>query len=178
MRSILRRPAALLLAMLLVPVAAWATSYIFAEAKCKLWLPEKGWNRNAEREKASPAILAAIENDDASKVVVVMATTLPVDGNVKEPGFVDGIMEGLKRHATITRSGYTKLGGIPAYEFVGTEMSGGSSYLICTAANSRLYMISARAKSGSAELDKDVRSIVESFAFIGAPQVKETAKGE
>jgi hypothetical protein len=173
MRTIISRPA-LLLPLLLIPIAAYATTHIFAEALCQLWLPENGWYRNSTREQGSPWMLAAVDDEQMTRSVIVTVTKLSIGGGDVEAyvrKIYDGIGHGISKHAKIIHAGGTKLDGVPAWEVAADEMSGGTSYVICAIANDRLYTISARWKKGDAEKDEDLRSIVESFRFLGRPEL-------
>ena len=167
---------AILLLLLLIAGIARGRELRYDDALFTIVIPD-GWDGITTPAYQSQRVdrMLQVLNADTSMVFEVYVT---YDRKLEfdlDDEFIGTAFEDLRSRGVEPRdSGYTTLGGIRALQFGLTAIDSGTKidrYVVETIANGAIYEMVASSTVRRPEFDADVRRMIESFAFIGTPEI-------
>ncbi len=169
---------------LLIPVAAALMAAMpsdrltFEAERCAVTLPAT-WERNPEGEVTTGetrTILNARSADGVALVVIV--SDLQAMSSLRKPGMLDNLRsKAAAAGKTIDANRYISVGGVDAME-IATQKEEAKSRVVMIVANKRMYMLSFGSVGVDLVKNAEVSAIIESFAFIGTPEVPPAPDGQ
>ena len=161
----------LLAALLLLPAALplAAKTFTYPPEKCHCDVPDD-WT-----EKDSPGNKLSAINADETKSFTLRTVEVGPDLTLDNAAFIKGFEESIVKNGfTITNRSHAPLGGIDAYVVDCTQsMPAGpvTTRIMTTIANGYAYGINVAKLKGNPMDDSELAAAVNSFGFIGTPEL-------